>query len=100
MANFTNIDYDKQRPKVTPPQIGLADLRESHGLTQAAVAAQVASRITADKFNAGSLSLIEGGHRGASAEVLAALEQVFKLKPGALTVDYEPSHSRRKGAAA
>lgn len=92
-------EYDKQRDKVEPPRIRLADLRRSHRLTQAEVAAQVAAII--DKpFVAGSLSLVEGGHRGASAEVLSALEQVFGLGPGSLVVDYTPSHDRRKGGAA
>lgn len=89
-------EYDDQRPKVAPPQVGLADLRKSHRMTQTAVAEQVAAII--DKtFNSGSLSLIEGGHRGASAEVLAALEQVFGIGAGSLVVTYEPSHDRRKG---
>ncbi len=92
-------EYDKQRPKVAPPQVGLADLRKSHRLTQAQVAEQVVAIID-NSFNAGSLSLIEGGHRGASAEVLAALEQVFGLANGSLAVDYTPSHDRRKGVAA
>lgn len=80
--------------QVTPPRIGLADLRKSHRLTQSQVAEQVAAII--DKpYIAGSLSLLEGGHRGASADVLAALEQVFGLGPGSLQVDYTPSHDRR-----
>lgn len=87
--------YTDQRPKVSPPSIGLADLRKSHRMTQTAVAEQVASII--DKaFLGTSLSLIEGGHRGASDEVLRALEQVFGLGSGAMTVAYDPSHSRRK----
>lgn len=91
--------YDSQRPKVTPPRLGVADLRKSHKLTQEVVADQVAAII--DKpFYAGSLSLIEGGHRGASAEVLAALEQVFGLAAGSLVVEYEPSHDRRKRSEA
>ena len=87
--------FDQQRPKVQPPHIGLADLRKSHRLTQTAVAEQVAA-ITDKPFYSGSLSLIEGGHRGASADVLAALEQIFGLAAGALVVGYEPSHDRRK----
>jgi transcriptional regulator with XRE-family HTH domain len=95
---MTQTRYLKSR-EVTPPRIGLADLRKSHRMTQAAVAEQVAAII--DKtFNAGSLSLVEGGHRGASAEVLAALEQVFGLGPGSLVVDYTPSHDRRKQESA
>lgn len=87
--------YETQRPKVSPPMIGLADLRKSHRLTQAQVAEQVAA-ITDKPFNSGSLSLVEGGHRGASAEVLGALEQVYGLGAGSLVVDYKPSHDRRK----
>lgn len=90
-----NIEYDKQRPKVTPPHLGLAALRKSHRLTQAQVAEQVAAIIDKE-FRGTSLSLIEGGHRGASAEVLRALEQVFGLADGDLSVTYEPSHDRRK----
>lgn len=91
--------YEKQRAKVSPPTIGLAALRKSHRLTQDDVAKQVAA-ITDEPFYSGSLSLIEGGHRGASAAVLAALEQVFGLAAGDLAVDYDPSHPRRKKAAA
>lgn len=91
---MTQTSYPKSR-EVNPPRIGLAELRKSHRLTQAAVAEQVAAII--DKpYNSGTLSLLEGGHRGASAEVLAALEQVFGLAPGSMAVDYEPSHDRRK----
>lgn len=91
--------YREQREKVKPPSIELADLRKSHRMTQDAVAQQVAA-ITDEPFYSGSLSLIEGGHRGASAGVLRALEQVFGLADGAIAVEYEPSHSRRKKGAA
>lgn len=91
--------YTGQRPKVTPPRVGLADLRKSHRMTQAAVADAVAALIDKD-FYSGSLSLIEGGHRGASPEVLQALEQTFGLANGALVVDYEPARDRRKAPAA
>lgn len=90
-----NTKYGQQRQPVPPPQIGLADLRKSHRMTQAEVAAQVASIIDKD-FRGTSLSLIEGGHRGASHEVLRALEQVFGLAESAMTVPYVPSHDRRK----
>lgn len=91
--------FRNQRRKVTPPHIGLADLRKSHRLTQEAVAQQIAV-LTGEPFYSGSLSLIEGGHRGASEPVLRALEQIFGLAVGALDVHYEPSHARRKGEAA
>lgn len=88
-------DYDKQRPKRNPPIVGLADLRGALGLTQDAVCEQVTA-ITDKSFTKGALSAIELGHRGASAETLAALETAMRLKPGALIVDYDPSHHRRK----
>lgn len=91
-------ERNSKRPKVQPPKLGIAALRKSHRMTQAQVAEQVAAIIDND-FYSGSLSLIEGGHRGASAEVLAALEQVFGLAAGDLRVDYTPSHDRRRDAA-
>lgn len=91
--------YEKQRSKVAPPTIGLAALRKSHGLTQEAVASRVAA-ILDEPFKGTSLSLIEGGHRGASAPMLRALERVFGLDAGDLAVNYEPTYPRRKKAAA
>lgn len=88
-------DYDKQRPKRNPPVAGLADIRGALGLTQTAVCEQV-SAITDKTFTKGALSAIEKGHRGASAETLAAIETAMRLRPGALRVDYDPSHDRRK----
>jgi transcriptional regulator with XRE-family HTH domain len=87
--------YKQQRQKVTPPHVGLADLRKSHRLTQAGVAQQIEA-ITGEPFYSGSLSLIEGGHRGASEPVLRALEQIFGIELGAMRTDYTPSHARRK----
>lgn len=87
-----------QRPKVRPPMIGLAALRKSHKMSQVEVATQVAALIDQPTYDGGSLSLLEGGHRGASEPVLRALEQVFGLETGSLTVDYAPSHSRRPAA--
>lgn len=87
-----------QRPKVRPPMIGLAALRKSHKMSQVEVASQVAAIIDQPTYDGGSLSLLEGGHRGASEPVLRALEQVFGMETGSLAVDYEPSHSRRSVA--
>lgn len=88
-------DYDKQRPKQDPPVATLADIRAAVGLTQTAVCEQVAA-ITNKTFTKGALSALETGHRGASAETLAAIEVALRLKPGALIVNYAPSHDRRK----
>lgn len=92
------IEYDKQRPKVQPPAVRLGDVRASHGLTQDVVCQQVAA-ITNKSFTKGALSAIEQGHRGASAETLAALEVALRLPAGSLVVSYAPSHARRKSVA-
>lgn len=89
------IDYDKQRRKVQPPAAPLAALRSALGLTQTHVC-QGVEAITNKTFTKGALSAIENGHRGASAETLAALEVVLRLPAGSLVVNYEPSHDRRK----
>lgn len=87
--------YENQRPKVQAPLVTLAAHRASHGLTQTIVCEQV-SAITNKSFTKGALSAIEQGHRGASAETLAALEVALRLTPGSLVVTYEPSHDRRR----
>lgn len=88
-------DYDKQRKRVTPPQLSLASLRISQRRTQEEVRREV-EVILGKSFTAGAMSAIESGTRGASAEVLAALETALRLRPGDLVTDYEPSHARRK----
>lgn len=87
--------YKDQRPKKNPPVATLADIRGAMGLTQTAVCDQV-SALTNKTFTKGALSAIEQGHRGGSAETLAALEVALRLRPGALLVDYDPSHDRRR----
>lgn len=87
--------YDSQREKVQAPLVPLSALRAALGLKQTEVCNGVEA-ITNKTFTKGALSAIENGHRGASAETLAALEVVLRLAPGSLVVNYEPSHTRRK----
>lgn len=89
----------EKRPAVQPPLVTLAAHRSSHGLTQDDVCQQVRAQ-TNKSFTKGALSAIEKGHRGASAETLAALEVALRLPPGSLVVTYEPSHDRRKAEVA
>lgn len=95
--------YDQQRPKVTQPHIPLTGLRIALGLKQTEVCEKV-ELILGKSFTKGALSAIENGHRGASAETLAALEVALGLRPGDLVTDYAPSHSRtsdeKRGVAA
>lgn len=87
--------YTKQRRKVQAPLVPLAALRAALGLKQTEVCNGVEA-ITNKTFTKGALSALENGHRGASAETLAALEVVLRLPAGSLLVNYEPSHARRK----
>lgn len=81
--------YDVQRPKKNPPHISLGDLRAISGKTLDQVCAE-ASEIRNKPVTKGHLSGVERGHRGASPDLLAALEVVYGLRPGALVTDYEP----------
>ncbi|QGJ97419.1 Cro protein [Gordonia phage Azula] len=40
-------------------------------------------------FSRGAMSAVESGLRGASAELLAALELAYGLEPGSIDVNYE-----------
>jgi len=85
--------YDKQRKRVTPPHVSLEALRNALGLRQTDVLARMGDILGRD-ITPGALSAIERGHRGASPEVLAALEIALGLRDGDLVTDFEPSHSR------
>lgn len=90
--------YDKQRPKKQPPMAGVRAIRAALGLTQDAVCERVTA-ITNKSFTKGALSAVELGHRGASAETLAALETALSMPQGSLVVTYDISHARRKELA-
>lgn len=93
------IEYGKpDRRSVTPPHIPLRALRVRLGLKLSDVCERV-EVILGKSFTVGALSAIEKGHRGASAEVLVALQTALGLGPDDLVVDYSPSHSRRKAEA-
>lgn len=87
--------YENQRPRRNPPFAPLGAIRASHGLTLKDVCTRVEA-VTNQPFSVGALSGLENGHRGASPEILAALETALRLPAGTLVTDYEPSHSRRK----
>lgn len=46
--------------------------------------------VTGDRPARGTVSAIETGARGASNELLRALEQAYGARPGAITTDYQP----------
>ena len=81
----------KRNPKV-PPHIAVGVLRRVCGLKLDDVCDQV-EEITGDRPTRGALSAIENGHRGASAELIAALEMVYGLNPGDITTNYVPRNT-------
>ena len=88
MAN----QYTRQRPKVEPPIVTLADLRVACGFTLDQVCARAAE--AGRKLERGSLSAIENGHRGASEEAIRALEAAYGLREGSIQTTYAPKRGR------
>lgn len=87
--------YSQQRERRTPPHITLKqhrlDLKQKTG--EAWDLDDVCDRIeeiTGDRPARGTLSAVENGVRGVSAELLAALEQAYDLPTGSITTDYTP----------
>lgn len=81
--------YSRQRNPKVPPHVSVGVVRRVSGLKLDEVCDQI-EVITGDRPTKGALSAIENGHRGASAELLSALEQVYGLQPGDITTNYAP----------
>lgn len=95
MASGTT-PYDSQRPRRTPPHVSIGALRNAIGLTLDEACARASEY--GPSLTRGALSGIENGHRGASRQTLAALEQAYGLRAGDLTTDYSPSDNARRKA--
>lgn len=77
------------RERRTPPHVSLRTLRNVSGKTLDDVC-EATAEVLGKPLTRGAMSAIENGHRGASPSVLRALEVVYGLAPGDLTVDYTP----------
>ena len=86
MANH----YLNQRARVIPPYASLRVLRKVSGMTLDEVCALANASDSELTLTRGALSGIENGHRGASVEVIAALEVAYDIEPGSLDTKYEP----------
>lgn len=83
--------YDRQRPTKTPPHVSLRCLRLATNQTLEQVAETVTEILGANPpIGRGTVSAIEGGHRGASKKMLDALAVAYGLEPGDIVTDYEP----------
>lgn len=82
--------YEGQRRKVTPPHVSLGDMRVATGMTIDQVIAGIAEVTGRKPLTRGAISGIENGHRGASQDLLRAMEIVYGLREGAITTTYRP----------
>jgi transcriptional regulator with XRE-family HTH domain len=76
-----------------PPHVPLGALRTVAGLSLEQLARRL-SEETDCSPGRGTLCAIESGDRGASLDLLNALEYVYKLKPGTISTTYEPRAPR------
>lgn len=83
--------YENQRARRVPPHVSLATLRLVSGMNGEQVCARVTEFLEIDKpFTRGALSAIENGHRGASLDVLSALEFAYEIPVGSIVTNYLP----------
>ena len=82
--------YLHQRERVTPPHVSLRVLRKVSGMTLDRVCELANESNPKLTLTRGALSAIENGHRGASADVIAALEVAYDVEPGSFDTRYEP----------
>ncbi|WP_207842575.1 helix-turn-helix domain-containing protein [Williamsia soli] len=87
--------YEAARKLRTPPHVSIRTLRVVSGLTLDQLIGRM-QEATGRSFSRGAMSAIESGLRGASAEVVEALELAYGLEPGAIDTNYE----RRASTAA
>jgi transcriptional regulator with XRE-family HTH domain len=86
--------YSAQRNKVTPPHVSVGDLRVALGLTIDEVIDRMRGTRGGPPVTRGSISAIENGHRGASDDMVRALEAAYGLRAGALSTTYRPRAGR------
>lgn len=88
--------YAQQRERRTPPHVTLRILRlalKAHDPAGQWDLDDVCDRveaITGDRPARGTMSAVETGVRGASTELLGALEQAYELPVGSITTAYTP----------
>lgn len=87
--------YNHQRPSVTIPVVGTAVLRKAKGLTLQAVCDHINDEFSFPKpVERGTISAIENGHRGASAQMLRAYADALGVSVSDIDTSYEPRQRR------
>jgi transcriptional regulator with XRE-family HTH domain len=87
--------HKSQREPKDPPYVPIKYVRLAAGLSLEDVSAKI-KEATGREYGKGTLSAIESGMRGASSEVLDALEQAYQLPVGSIKTEYVPRAPRRK----
>lgn len=91
--------YGQQRDRRTPPHISLQTFRlalkklDPDGGWDLDDVCERIEATHGDRPARGTLSAIENGARGVSAELRSALEAAYDLPPGSITTDYTPRTS-------
>lgn len=92
--------YANQRPKTNPPVVTIGTLRKALGLTLQDVCDHINREYQSDKpVERGTISAIENGHRGASAQMLAGIASALGIPPDDIDTQYRPRKSRQIEAA-
>ncbi|QIG58415.1 HTH DNA binding protein [Mycobacterium phage Cornie] len=103
-SKFSRTKSVADRPLRTPPHVPIGALRAVADVTLEELAAGIGQiweeegRSDAKPPSRGTLSAIESGRRGASPELLAAIEKFFHLDPGTITTAYRPRPRARFAA--
>lgn len=87
--------YANQRPKTPPPVIPIAAVRKALGLTLQNVCDHIREEHGL-KVDRGTISAIELGHRGASAQMLTAIADALRVHATDIDTAYEPRQQRRE----
>jgi transcriptional regulator with XRE-family HTH domain len=90
--------YANQRPKVGPPVVTIGVLRKAKSITLQDVCDHINREFEFPKpVERGTISAIENGHRGASAQMLAAIASALGIPVDAIDTQYSP---RKNGTSA
>jgi hypothetical protein len=92
-ASRVQSKYRGQRGTKVPPHVPIKYFRLAANLSIDAVIARIHAE-TGRTYSRGSISAIENGHRGASSEILEAMELAYCLPLGSILTDYVPRAPR------
>lgn len=88
-----------RREKRVPPHVPIGALRSAAGWSLEDLAQNLAEKTNCAPGR-GTLCAVESGARGASIDLLNALEVVYGLKPGTISTTWDPKAPRGKSSKA